>query len=163
MRKPLVAVASLGGTATMTSETGNSAGVTPTLGVEELLAAVPGLSDAARLQAKTLAGLPGASLGFADVLEALQWAGTAVEAGADGVVLVQGTDTLEETAYLLDLHWGRPEPIVVTGAMRAPQPAGPHGPAHLPAPVLPPGATPPRGPEAPSVRAPDAPALPPAP
>lgn len=136
MRKPLVAVASLGGTITMTSETGNSVGVTPTLGVEQLLATVPGLGDAARLQTKTLAGLPGASLGFADVLEALMWARTTVEAGADGVVLVQGTDTLEETAYLLDLHWERPEPIVVTGAMRAPQTAGSDGPANLLAAVL---------------------------
>jgi L-asparaginase len=129
MTKPRIAVGSLGGTITMTSDTG--AGVTPTLGVDDLLAAVPGLDAVASLDTATLAALPGASLGYDDVLGALTWARRAVDGGAYGVVLVQGTDTLEETAYLLDLFWDRLEPLVVTGAMRSPQRAGSDGPANL--------------------------------
>jgi L-asparaginase len=46
-------------------------------------------------------------------------------------VLVQGTDTLEESAYLLDLYWDRSEPLVLTGAMRPPDAAGADGPGNL--------------------------------
>lgn len=127
---PLVALGSLGGTITMTS-TQPGTGVTPTAGAGDLVAAVPGLRDMAEVQPTTLGSVPGASLTFDHILAALAWARGEVEAGASGVVLVQGTDTLEESAYLLDLFWDRAEPLVVTGAMRHPQQAGADGPANL--------------------------------
>ena len=130
MSKPHVAVASLGGTITMTSDT-IGAGVTPTMDADALLAAVPGLSSRASLEAVTLATLPSASVGYEECKAALAFAREAVDRGASGVVVVQGTDTLEETAYLLDLWWDLPQPLVVTGAMRAPQQAGSDGPANL--------------------------------
>jgi len=106
-------------------------GVVPAMRAEDLVAEVPQLEQVAELQASTLRSLPGASLAYDDVLEALRWARDAVDAGASGAVLVQGTDTLEESAYLLDLFWDRPQPLVLTGAMRSPQQAGADGPANL--------------------------------
>ncbi|WP_148575615.1 asparaginase [Nocardioides caldifontis] len=134
MTQSRVAIGSLGGTITMTSE--SEAGVTPTLEAADLVAAVPALATVASLEAKTLAVLPSASLRPEDCLAALAWARAAVDGGAAGVVLVQGTDTLEETAYLFDLYWDRDEPLVVTGAMRAPQRPGSDGPANLLAAVV---------------------------
>lgn len=127
--RPAVAVGALGGTIAMTSTDGRA--VTPTLSADLLTAAVPGIADVADLRAETLAMLPSGSLDERNVLSALAWALEAVAAGAVGVVLTQGTDTLEETAYLLDLFWDRTEPLVLTGAMRAPQSAGADGPANL--------------------------------
>jgi L-asparaginase len=105
--------------------------VRPTLDASTLVAGVPGLGDVADLSATTLFTVPGASLGFAQLFEALAWAHLAVTDGRDGVVLVQGTDTIEETAYFFDLYWNRPEPLVVTGAMRPPQAPSSDGPANL--------------------------------
>jgi len=127
---PRVAVASLGGTITMTPA-GAGAAVTPSLHAADLVRAVPGLDEVAELSAVTLRTEPGAWLTPVEVVAVGEWARRQVADGADGVVVVQGTDTIEETAYLLGLHWDRPQPLVVTGAMRAPTAAGADGPANL--------------------------------
>lgn len=131
MTSPTVAIGALGGTIASTSSAVDGSEVVPTLTAERLAAAVPGLDELATVRAETLAQLPSPSLDEPTVLRTLHWAQAAVDAGATGVVITQGTDTLEESAYLLDLFWDRPEPLVLTGAMRAPQSAGADGPANL--------------------------------
>jgi L-asparaginase len=129
MTLPTVAIGALGGTIASTSNDGTE--VVPTLSAEALATAVPGLEHTATVRAETLASLPSPSLDEPTIVRTLAWAQAAVDAGARGVVVTQGTDTLEESAYLLDLFWDRPEPLVVTGAMRSPQAAGADGPANL--------------------------------
>lgn len=125
-----VAVLGLGGTIAMTT-TGQGVAV-PALSPGELVAAVPGLAETGiTVDTAEVARLPGASLGFAHLVATAAAARKHIEAGACGVVVVQGTDTIEETSYLLDLLHDRPEPIVVTGAMRHPGLAGADGPANL--------------------------------
>lgn len=125
-----VTVFGLGGTIAMTAS--ENGGVVPALSADQLVAAVPGLSDVGvTVEVEDFRRLPGASLGFED-LEALAEAiNRRLADGVDGVVVTQGTDTIEETAYLLDLSLDRPEPVVVTGAMRNPTLAGADGPANL--------------------------------
>jgi L-asparaginase len=51
--------------------------------------------------------------------------------GLDGVVVSQGTDTMEESAYLADLLHDDPRPIIFTGAQRPFDAPAPDGPANL--------------------------------
>ncbi|WP_158852447.1 asparaginase [Saccharothrix deserti] len=120
----------LGGTIAMS--TGDGGGVVPALSADQLVAAVPGLAESGiAVDVEDFRRVPGASLTFDDLAALAAAIDRKLAAGADGVVITQGTDTIEETAYLLDLTHTRSEPVVVTGAMRNPTLAGADGPANL--------------------------------
>ncbi len=123
-----VAVFTLGGTIASTGARG--APVTPELSGEDLVASVPGLAGVAELEVHELRRLPSGDLGFGDLVELATRARAASQSGVAGVVVVQGTDTLEETALALELLCPGVV-LVLTGAMRHPQSAGADGPANL--------------------------------
>ncbi|MFF4548497.1 asparaginase [Streptomyces sp. NPDC001435] len=129
-----VALFTLGGTISMTGHTPGVEGgpVVSRLNGADLAAAVPGLDQlGTALDIHDIEAVPSANLTFAHVLTLVESASQAVRTGACGVVVTQGTDTLEETAFLIDLVWPHAEPFVLTGAMRNPTLAGHDGPANL--------------------------------
>ena len=126
-----VALFSLGGTIAMTSLPGRGEG-DPFLGGQQLVAAVPGLAEAGvEIEVHDVRRVPSSSLTIEDIEELGELVRERVTAGAAGVVVTQGTDTLEETAFLLDLLYAGDAPVVVTGAMRSPVLAGADGPANI--------------------------------
>jgi L-asparaginase len=123
-----IAVFTLGGTIAMYERDGT---VTRLTGAE-LARTIPGLSAVGTsVDVRDVFAVPGADLTFGGMLEVVAAAERAVADRATGVVVIQGTDTLEETAFLADLVWPHTEPFVVTGAMRNPTEAGPDGPANV--------------------------------
>jgi L-asparaginase len=128
--RPDIAVLSLGGTIAMTPDA-DSGGAVPRLGPDDLLAAVPQLRDVARLRTSAVRQVPGAHLTLEDVIELASAIEAEVASGADGIVVTQGTDTIEEVAFALDLLLDTSLPVVVTGAMRPAHLAGADGPANL--------------------------------
>jgi L-asparaginase len=92
-------------------------GAVPTLKGEDFIALLP--RGGVDLAFEEFANLPSSHLTPAQVLDLGQRVEAALSApDVDGVVVTHGTDTLEESAYLLDLTINSGKPVVVTGAMR---------------------------------------------
>jgi len=127
--RPRVVVLSMGGT--IASVPSGALGVSPGLEGSDLVAAVPQLNTVADVDTQSVMQVPGAHLTVEDLLALASVVNKAHDAGANGVVVTQGTDTIEDTAFLLDLLVPGPAPVVVTGAMRNPTLPGADGPANL--------------------------------
>ena len=89
------------------------------------------LLDGVDLTSREIANVSSSDVRPRHLREVLEHARRAVDEGADGVVLTHGTDTLEETAFVLNRYWDREAPLVVTGAMRPASAPGADGPANL--------------------------------
>lgn len=127
---PRVLVVTMGGTiASVPAADGRDA--VPRLGPDELLASVPGAEHVATVRTESFRQYPSGDLSIADVVELAQLVHKR-SGEVDGVVVTQGTDTLEETSFLLDLLLDeQAPPVVLTGAMRNPGLPGADGPANL--------------------------------
>lgn len=135
MTQRRISLITLGGT--ISSEaTRATAGVVPVSGADlfrqEVEHRVPGVE----LLPHELRLVPSPSLDLDDLL-ALHRYVLALPDDVQGVVVSQGTDTIEETAFALDLLGAAAaRPVVVTGAMRSRAAAGEDGPANLVSAVL---------------------------
>ena len=127
--KPKVTIFSLGGT--IASAGRDHGGVVPTLTADDLVAALPQLRNVADITAASFQQMPSVELTLEDVVALAKEILRQTSEGADGVVVAQGTDTIEETSFALDLLVDSDAPVVVTGAMRNPTLPGPEGNANL--------------------------------
>jgi L-asparaginase type II len=128
--RPHVHIVATGGTIASTNYYSGQQGK---IGVEALLQAVPALDTVATITAQQFANVPSSSITPAMWLDLSRDIADTLRAHPDlaGVVVTHGTDTLEETAYFLDLTVADPRPVVVTGAMRPSDGVGIDGPANL--------------------------------
>ncbi|HAU22613.1 MAG TPA: asparaginase [Erythrobacter sp.] len=87
--------------------------------IEEYLAEVGGLGLQAQLNGQQIANIDSSEIGpeiWAEIRVAILEAFD--DPDCDGVIITHGTDTLEETAFALDLTLPSPKPVVLVGAMR---------------------------------------------
>ncbi|WP_225031833.1 asparaginase [Paraburkholderia sp. XV] len=131
---PRIAVLATGGTIAgaapdATNTSGYQAGV---VGVGQLLAAVPSLAGVANVQAEQVASVDSKDMALALWRTLAQRINTLLASDeVDGVVVTHGTDTLEETAYLLHLSVKSDKPVVLTAAMRPSSALSADGPLNL--------------------------------
>jgi L-asparaginase len=124
-----VAVFALGGTIASSVEPGGAA--TVGLSGADLLNTVPGVAAVADVEVFTVAMVPSGDLRLRHLLDLRDQVAHAIASGTRGVVVTQGTDTLEETAYAFELLTSFDEPVVFTAAMRSSDALSADGPANL--------------------------------
>jgi len=113
-----VAVVFTGGTISMRHDVA-AGGNVPSLDGEEILALTPGLDAIADVLSIDRGLTPASHLGWTDLFAiGADVAAALTDPSIAGAVVVQGTDTIEETAFFWDLILDSEKPVVVTGAMR---------------------------------------------
>jgi L-asparaginase len=99
----------------------------------EQLVKVPGIDSVAIVESEQLWNIASGAIGPARWLELSRHIADRMRARPElaGVIVTHGTDTMEETAYFLDLTLPGDRPVIVTGSMRPSDMAGADGPANL--------------------------------
>ena len=128
---PTIVVVATGGTIAMKVDP-ESGGPVPALSGEDLIAALPELKKLAQVKVVNFSNVP------SDYMDPGRWVELSKEVmdvlgnpGVAGVVVTHGTDTLEETAYFLDLTLGSTKPVVCIGAQRNASERDTDGPRNL--------------------------------
>lgn len=131
---PAIEILATGGTiagtaASDTQMTGYKAGA---LGIDTLLQAVPAIHDIAVVHGEQIANTGSESM-TTDIWLKLATRCNALLANPNikGIVITHGTDTLEETAYFLNLVVKSDKPVVLVGAMRPATAISADGPVNL--------------------------------
>lgn len=113
------------------ASTGGDDGAAPEKTGAELVEAVPGLESLAHTPVTEVASRPGFDMNVETVVQLARTTRSTIADGADGVVVIHGTDTMEESAYYLDLALDVDTPVVFTGAQRRSDEVGFDGYANL--------------------------------
>lgn len=118
-----------GAAASSTNTLSYQAGV---LSIEQILAEIPSLQDIADVSARQIAQVDSSDMTHAIWLALSEEINAALQQDAvDGIVVTHGTDTLEETAYFLNLTIHSRKPVVLVGAMRPATAMSTDGPMNL--------------------------------
>lgn len=128
-----VAILATGGTIAGTAESGTQAGyASGQVTIEAMIDAVPGITDLADIQGEQIANVGSQDMTFAIMIALANRINALLADDAlNGVVVTHGTDTMEETAYFLNLTVKSNKPVVLTGAMRPATAVSADGPLNL--------------------------------
>ncbi|MBU5488611.1 asparaginase [Clostridium sp. MSJ-8] len=126
-----VAIIFNGGTISMKIDKKLNAAI-PSLTNEEIMSMVTGIEEYGIIENYNFSKLPSPHMTIEMMLELSKFTQSIVDRrDIDAVVITHGTDTLEETAYFLDLTISTKKPIIVTGAMKSSSELGYDGPFNL--------------------------------
>src|SRR5512143_587195 len=130
---PNVMILATGGTIAGAAATGTQAGYTSgAVTIDAMLQAVPGIKDLANVKGEQISNVGSQDMSFDIMLKlANRINELAPASGVDGFVITHGTDTMEETAYFLNLVVKTDKPVVLVGSMRPSTAVSADGPLNL--------------------------------
>ena len=131
--KANVVILATGGTIAGAAATGTQAGYTSgAVNIDTMIAGVPGITDLANIRGEQISNVGSQDITFDIMLKlARRINELAKSPGVDGIVITHGTDTMEDTAFFLNLTVKTDKPVVMVGSMRPSTAVSADGPLNL--------------------------------
>ena len=132
-RKPNVTILATGGTIAGAAATGTQSGYTSgAVGIDTMVAAVPGIEKLATIKGEQISNVGSQDMSFEILLKVAKRINELAKSpDVTGIVITHGTDTMEESAYFLNLTVKTDKPVVMVGSMRPSTAVSADGPLNL--------------------------------
>ena len=132
-RQPRVVILATGGTIAGAGETGTqSAYKSGAVGIDTMIAGVPGITKLAEIKGEQISNVGSQDMSFDILLKLANRINELARSNdVDGIVITHGTDTMEESAFFLNLTVKTDKPVVMVGSMRPSTAVSADGPLNL--------------------------------
>jgi L-asparaginase len=131
--RPNIVILATGGTIAGAAATGTQSGYTSgAVGIDTMVAAVPGITKLANIKGEQISNVGSQDMSFEILLKLAKRINELARSNTvDGIVITHGTDTMEESAFFLNLAVKTDKPVVMVGSMRPSTAVSADGPLNL--------------------------------